>query len=59
MNKENKIIYENLPWAISIEEFKQSGNFETWSPEAINMAIRTLVELTIIAYQLQPKDRNN
>jgi len=59
MNKENKIIYENLPWAISIEEFKHSGNFETWSHEAINTAIRTLVELTIIAYHLQPKDRNN
>jgi hypothetical protein len=54
---ENKVNSNNLPWAISEEEFRLSGNFNHWSKEAITAAINTLMELSVIAYHLQPKDR--
>jgi hypothetical protein len=52
-----KVINPNLPWAISEEEFRLSGNFNHWSTEAITAAINTLMELSVIVYHLQPKDR--
>jgi hypothetical protein len=54
---ENKVNSNNLPWAISEEEFKLSGKFDRWNSEAITAAINTLMELSVIAYHLQPKDR--
>ncbi len=56
MNK-NNLIKENLPWAISEEEFRNSGNFEHWTSKTVKEAIKTLMEITIIAYHFQPKNK--
>ncbi len=53
---ENKINSNNLQWAISEEEFRLSGKFNHWNTEAITAAINTLMELSVMAYHLQPKD---
>jgi hypothetical protein len=57
MNKANKIIYENLLWALSEEEFRKSGKFGNWSNKTVKEAIRTLMELTLIAYHFQPTSK--
>jgi hypothetical protein len=41
-----------LPWAISIEEFRKSGDFKDWNDAAVQQAIGTLAELTILAFNL-------
>jgi hypothetical protein len=45
-NSNNKFA---LPWAITVDEFRKSGNFSNWTDEAVQQAIETLVEMTIIA----------
>ena len=45
----------NLPWMMSIEEFRKTGDFENWSNAAINSAINTLAKLTILTFELQTK----
>jgi hypothetical protein len=56
-SNETNFIDENLPWAITVEEFRKSGNFEFWTNKTVKEAIRTLMELTIIAYNFQPKSK--
>ncbi len=48
-------IIENLPWALSAEEFRRTGNFVEWGDESIRLAISTLVSMTIVAYHRQKK----
>jgi len=48
----NNLKTEHLPWAISIEEFRKSGDFKDWNDAAVQQAIGTLAELTIIAFNL-------
>ena len=58
----NELQSEHLPWAISIEEFRKSGDFKDWNDEAVQQAIGTLAELTIIAFNLshhKPEIKNN
>ena len=43
---------EHLPWAISIEEFRKSGDFNDWNDAVVQQAIGTLAELTIIAFNI-------
>lgn len=50
--KNNIHTTEHLPWAISIEEFRESGDFKDWNDTAVQQAIGTLAELTIIAFNL-------
>jgi hypothetical protein len=42
----------DLPWALTAEEFRKSGDFSGWSDEAVQQAIETLTDLTIIAINL-------
>jgi hypothetical protein len=60
--KNNIHTTEHLPWAISIEEFRKSGDFKDWNDAAVQQAIGTLAELTIIAFNLShqnPVIKNN
>lgn len=50
MKQDDKIDLSNLPWVISIDEFRRTGDFTNWSDEAIKSAIQTLAELTILAF---------
>jgi hypothetical protein len=50
--KNNIHTTEHLPWAISIEEFRKSGDFKDLNDAAVQQAIGTLAELTIIAFNL-------
>ena len=40
--KDNIHTTEHLPWAISIEEFRKSGDFKDWNDAAVQQAISTL-----------------
>jgi hypothetical protein len=51
--KHQKKLY--LPWMMSIEEFRKTGDFENWSNAAIKSAINTLAKLTILTFELQTK----
>ncbi len=60
--KNNIHTTEHLPWAISIEEFRKSGDFKDWNDAAVQQAIGTLAGLTIIAFNLshhKPEIKNN
>jgi hypothetical protein len=48
-NSNNKFA---LPWAITVDEFRKLGDFSNWSDEAVQQAIGTLAELTIIAFNI-------
>lgn len=50
--KNNIHTTEHLPWAISIEEFRKSGDFNNWTNKSVKEAISTLTQLTIIAFNL-------
>jgi glucokinase len=50
MKDNRKVEMTELPWVISIEEFRKTGDFTNWSDEAIKSAIQTLAELTILAF---------
>ena len=50
--KNNIHTSEHLPWAISIEEFRKSGDFNNWTNKSVKEAISTLTQLTIIAFNL-------
>jgi hypothetical protein len=51
----NNYTNDQLPWAISIEEFRKSGDYKDWSNAAIKSAINTLAKLTILTFELQTK----
>jgi hypothetical protein len=60
--KNNILTTEHLPWAISIEEFRKSGDFNNWTDKSVKEAISTLTQLTIIAFNLshhKPEIKNN
>jgi hypothetical protein len=48
-------IADNLPWALSAEEFRRTGNFVDWEDESVRLAISTLVSMTIVAYHRQKR----
>jgi hypothetical protein len=50
MKENNRVEITELPWVISIEEFRKTGDFSNWSDGAIKSAIQTLAELTIVAF---------
>lgn len=54
-NKEKVMSVPVLPWMISIEEFRKTGDFKNWSDDAIKSAINSLAMLTIIAFEIQSK----
>jgi hypothetical protein len=55
--KNNIHTTEHLPWAISIEEFRNSGDFKDWNDAAVQQAISTLTQLTIIAFNLLQQNK--
>ena len=60
--KNNLQTTEHLPWAISIGEFRESGDFKDWNNAVVQQAIGTLSELTIMAFNLshhKPEIKNN
>jgi hypothetical protein len=48
-----------LPWAINIDEFRKSGDYSNWNDEAVQHAIETLTDLTIIAINLLQVESKN
>lgn len=50
MKDNNRVEITELPWLISIEEFRRTGDFTNWSDEAIKSAIQTLAELTLLTF---------
>ena len=53
----NNYTTEHLPWAISIEEFRKSGDFKDWNDASVQQAISTLTQLTIIAFNLSHQNK--
>jgi len=58
MNKNSDSKERNLPWALTIEEFRNSGDFKNWSNLAIQQAIDTLADLTILSFNLKKSSQS-
>lgn len=58
MKKNSKSKERNLPWALTIEEFRNSGDFKNWSNQAIQQAIYTLADLTILSFNLKKSSQS-
>mgnify|MGYP000855163223 CR=1 FL=1 len=49
----------NLPWMMSIEEFRKTGDFRDWTDEAIEAGIETLAKLAILSFELKKKTKDD
>ncbi len=58
-SKNSEMPISRLPWMMSIEEFRKTGDFRNWTDEAIEAAIETLAKLAILSFELKKKTKDD